>query len=782
MNWDNVKLIVSRELRDQARDRRTLFSVIGLPILLYPLMGMLVMQLMQFGQPQDASLQIIGLAEIPKEPSLVIQTNQVDEVSGESLIGYEFSPTLIELTGVENRFKIDVTEGSIPVEVAQETAKKKLTAESLDAILYFPPGFKARIEEFQKHSSATGKPESLAAEFPSPQVFVNSAKKKSNAAQSRLRQLLHAWRESIIEKNLKAHDVPTEITNPFVVQPVDLSEAWERSGSIWSGIFPFIVVIWALTGAFYPAIDLCAGEKERGTLETLLSSPALRSEIVAGKMLAIMVFSIATSLLNLISLGITTTFVLGQFAGSGMGGKLDFGPPPIWSLGWLVLALIPMAALFSALALAIAAMARSSKEGQYYLLPLLLVNLPLVVVPVLPNVELEFSTSLIPVAGMLLLLKSLIEGQYTTAITYVIPVLGTTAFCIWISVRWAIDQFNNESVLFSESERFNLWLWLKKVYRDRKPTPSMGAAFLIGIMLLALPHMLGGWVPLPKSAGGFAVYMLTTQIGFILLPVILGAAFLARSYVKTFSLRLPNPTMILMAILMAICIHPFSIMLGKLIESAIPLPEEKLAGLEHFLGYANDLPFWAVLGLFALLPAICEEFAFRGFILSGLRHLGHKWGAIAISAVFFGLLHGILQQTVSASIVGMLIGFIAVQTRSIWPGIFYHFVHNRLSLGYASITDTTVNEYNPVRVFVDSPNTEPVINPLWMIVHTATNQPGEAVYNPIFVGMCALAVLMLVRWFQQLPAELSEEERRQSALSHQETHPLPQKSKRSTAV
>ena len=68
---------------------------------------------------------------------------------------------------------------------------------------------------------------------------------------------------------------------------------------------PFLLLIWALTGAFYPAVDFCAGEKERGTLETLLTSPAERIEIVWGKLLTVMLFSMVTSVLNLLSMGIT---------------------------------------------------------------------------------------------------------------------------------------------------------------------------------------------------------------------------------------------------------------------------------------------------------------------------------------------------------------------------------------------------------------------------------------------------------------------------------------------
>ena len=97
-----------------------------------------------------------------------------------------------------------------------------------------------------------------------------------------------------------------------------------RSGR-WSKILPFLLLIWALTGAFYPAVDLCAGEKERGTLETLLSSPAERSEIVGGKLLTVMLFSMATAVLNCLSMGVT---------GSCMGQLPDLGsPPPVAASG-----------------------------------------------------------------------------------------------------------------------------------------------------------------------------------------------------------------------------------------------------------------------------------------------------------------------------------------------------------------------------------------------------------------------------------------------------------------
>src|SRR6185295_943745 len=125
----------------------------------------------------------------------------------------------------------------------------------------------------------------------------------------------------------------------------DVAEKEQRSAAVWSKVLPFLLLIWALTGAFYPAVDLCAGEKERGTLETLLSSPAQRSEIVWGKLLTVMTFSMATALLNLVSMCGTGMFIIRQLEKlDGAGLQLDIGPPPLAPLLWLVLALVPISA------------------------------------------------------------------------------------------------------------------------------------------------------------------------------------------------------------------------------------------------------------------------------------------------------------------------------------------------------------------------------------------------------------------------------------------------------
>ena len=115
----------------------------------------------------------------------------------------------------------------------------------------------------------------------------------------RVLEVLANWRGAVGRANLQAGGLPAIAAEPFQVTKHDVADVGRGKTAVWSKIFPFLLLIWALTGAFYPAIDLCAGEKERGTLETLLSSPAARVEIVGGKLCTVMLFSAATAVLEL---------------------------------------------------------------------------------------------------------------------------------------------------------------------------------------------------------------------------------------------------------------------------------------------------------------------------------------------------------------------------------------------------------------------------------------------------------------------------------------------------
>src|SRR5262249_17722525 len=158
------------------------------------------------------------------------------------------------------------------------------------------------------------------------------------------------------------------------------------------------LVMWMLTGAIYPAIDMTAGEKERGTMETLLISPAERTEIVFGKFFAVVVLSFGTAIWNVLLMLIAVAVVQ------------VFFPRAIVLLAGLAacgLASLPLAMLLSACTLALGVFARSTKEGNYYMVPLFFVALPLSYWSMSPGMELDGTTSWVPVANALLLQQRL---------------------------------------------------------------------------------------------------------------------------------------------------------------------------------------------------------------------------------------------------------------------------------------------------------------------------------------------------------------------------------------
>jgi sodium transport system permease protein len=349
----------------------------------------------------------------------------------------------------------------------------------------------------------------------------------------------------------------------------------------------------------------------------------------------------------------------------------------VLAIVWLLVALIPTSALFSACCLALAAFARSTKEGQYYLMPLLLVTMPLMILPMAPGVEMTLGNSFIPVTGVVLLLRMLLEGNYVGAAPYIVPVAVVTGACCLLAMRWAIEQFNTESVLFRESERLDVGLWLRHLMTDRGDTPSTAEAVFCGLLILIIMFFMSFALPPPRNFGDFINVIAVTQLAVIATPALLMTVMLTRSPRKTLLLRIPPLLSVPAAVLLAVVLHPALKFLQMRVQELYPVNQDLFAGMAELLQGAE---LWQLVLVIGVLPAICEELAFRGFILSGLRKPGHKWRAIIVSSLFFGFTHSMFQQSLIASLVGTVIAYIAVQTGSILPGILYHATHNSLLL------------------------------------------------------------------------------------------------------
>jgi sodium transport system permease protein len=651
-----------------------------------------------------------------------------------------------------------------------DRARRRLKAGEIDAVVVFPPDFDTRLDELraavQGAATRTGAPaDDSAAEplsVPEPEILHNSTREKSRLARGYVDRVLRNWKAQVVRQNLLAGRVPFNVAKPFEVKTVDVAERRQQEAALWAKLLPFVLFIWALTGAFYPAVDLCAGEKERGTLETLLSSPALRGEIVWGKLLTVMTFSVATAALNIASLGLTAQYVVHQLNSLAPGDTLTRFALPGWSvIGYLAVALAPISALFSALCLACAAFARSTKEGQYYLMPLLLIMMPLMMLPMSPGVELNLGNSLIPVTGVVLLLRALMEGNYADAWPYIVPVCGVTLICCLLAIRWAIYQFSQESVLFRESERLDLRRWIVHLVRDRQETPSLAEAFFCVALVFVIQFFtqiaISSHAPAEPDFGYVTLLLFISQVVCIALPALMMTLLLTERPLKTLLLdRLPRWTTCAAAVALAVLLQPIGQHLVVWIQHLYPMQDDIHASTQTMARLLETAPYvWLPFLLMAVLPAFCEEIAFRGFILSGLRHLGHKWWAIALSAVFFGMAHSVVQQSIAAAALGLVIGYLAVQSGSLIPGMLFHTTYNGLMLALAlgpRHLGQWIERWPAMSVLFDEA------------------EPNVFSYRlPVAIG-AGVAAAGVLWWFHRLPFQATKEERLADARALQSQH------------
>ena len=655
LRWTNVATIFRREVRDQLRDRRTLFMVFVLPLLLYPILGIGVLQLSTAFERKPRLVVVVGAENLPPAPALLNPTRD------------GFDAALFSRPKDAARLNVRVESADSPW-LRPDAIRTAIQSGMADAVLTIPPDIQTKIE-------ATGS-------VPVP-ILYDSTDEPSQITYLRVREVIERWRDAIVQSRLKRDGKPAAYTEPVEINGEDVAPEGEAGGSIWGRLFPFLLVIMALTGAFYPAIDLCAGEKERGTMETLLLSPASRTEIVLGKFLTVMLASITTALLNLVSMGLTGIQIASQVANLGparSGAKMVavLSPPHPSSYFWMMLLLIPLAAFFSALCVALAVLARSMKEGQYYMTPLYLVSLPLILVTLAPEIKLDLFFSLIPITGASLLLKTLILGEYATARTYFLPVLIPTLIYAALALRWAVDLFQREDVIFRESEVFDPRLWVRQIVRDREAIPSAGSALFCFAAMISLT-----WFVSLSAQGRTSLLggLLLSHLLAIFGPAVALALVLTSDPVRTLRLKRPRLLDLILAAGVALTVNPLIREIGHLVGQWLPISADRQAALEQLTGQIPSLG--ASVLVLALMPAITEEIAFRGYILSGLERAYRPRTAILLSAFLFAFLHAMIslfQQFFPAALLGLILGVVAYRTGSLWPGAVLHFVNNALAV------------------------------------------------------------------------------------------------------
>jgi sodium transport system permease protein len=402
MSLRNIGIVYRKELTEALRDRRTLISTIVVPLLMFPVLtvgfGAAMVSLMNKAEKETPKVIILGGADSPH--------------------------ILADLKKLEGLEFVDFT----------PDWKDRIVNKEVGAAVEIPDGLET---DLGRQKSDTLK------------IYNYQNEIKSEFAANHVEKALKKYGDSIVKNRLTARNLEVSVLNPFEIKQENVAPPEKVGGAAIGGFLGYFVIVLCLQGAMYPAIDLTAGEKERGTMETILSSPISRVHLVLGKFFLVLTAALVTAALSVTSMGISF-WGSQKFHAFDAGGASDAGSFQlqigVGAILSVFLMALPLAVMFSAALLTIALFAKSHKEAQSYITPLMFIVIIPAIAAMLPGVELTPKFALIPIFNVSLLCKDLIAGTYHWDLIAII--FGSTCAYAAVALFLAIKMFQRESVLF----------------------------------------------------------------------------------------------------------------------------------------------------------------------------------------------------------------------------------------------------------------------------------------------------------------------------------------------
>jgi sodium transport system permease protein len=398
----NIWTVYRKEMTEALRDRRTLITTFLVPLLMIPLLGSGFVTVMS---------AVLGNAKKEK-PKVMI-------------VGGTDSPALLAQLAKYSKMSV------IPT---TPDWQNKIIEKEIRAAIEVPPNFDDDLEK--------GKAGAIS-------INIYGGEIKSELAAGNLESYLKEYRDGITVRRLEANHLPGDLLKPFEVKRKSIAPPEKEAAALLGGIISYMLILMCLQGAMSPAVDLTAGEKERGTMETILSSPISRTHLVLGKFLLVVTAALITALLLLVSVSVSSNALqhsgmINQMADEGQ-------PPPHFSLGpraiaSVVIMAVPLSVLFASGLMTIALFAKSNREAQSYIAPLMFIVIIPAISAMIPGVELTSKLAVVPLLNVSLLCKELVAGEYHW--NFIVLIFVSTSVYAAGALFLAVKMFQRESVLF----------------------------------------------------------------------------------------------------------------------------------------------------------------------------------------------------------------------------------------------------------------------------------------------------------------------------------------------
>jgi len=395
MNWNNIRLIFCKEISGAVRDRRTLISMIIIPLIFYPLLFLGIGYFTMMGQQKSESAASVVAVK-----------------------GGEYAPGLIEILKRDEKIQMvslteDLSEG--------------LKSGEIYLLMEIPENLNVNENEQNIQPII---------------IQYDSTAQHSQTARRRITDLLEEFKQQIIQTRLEGLGLSIDYIQPVNTQWLDISTDERKTGSILGMLLPYIIVILIFIGAMHSAIDITAGEKERGTMATLLVSQLSRMEIVIGKYFTVITISATSMLLGLLGLSIaflTPAYILGELSLI----KIHFS---FYTFILFFLILAPLVGLASAVLLLIGIFARNNKEASTYVTPIYMIAIFLGMISLSQGMELAEPMFFIPILNNSFTFRELLMGIIDWG--HILPTLLSNVTIAIIALLIAAYLFTRENVLF----------------------------------------------------------------------------------------------------------------------------------------------------------------------------------------------------------------------------------------------------------------------------------------------------------------------------------------------
>ncbi|GIW96639.1 MAG: sodium extrusion protein NatB [Pirellulaceae bacterium] len=639
--------LILKELRETLRDRRTVLTLVLMPLLVYPLLSLGLQRLL-----------LTGVKEQEEEPAIVmVQRSEQDELvrswleRGVNALRREGLPDVAwRLTfAVSDR---DDHPDAVPQAVRTGKADVGLAAkwtqsDRVEVTLYY------RQEPI------------------------------SLAALERLERILHAAHWAAVRQQLAQARIPVRLP-ALEIRPEKLQP--EAGPSPLATLMPLVLILMTITGAVYPAIDLTAGERERGTLETLIAAPVARWRLLVAKYVAVLAVALLTASVNLVAMTVTLHV-------SGLT-SVVFGPAglSIAVIALVFMLLLIFAGFFSALLLSITSVARSFKEAQAYLIPLMLVALAPGLLSMVPGLELNAVLAALPLVNIVLVARDLFQG--TASAGWVVVSLITTLFYAAAALSLASYVFGSDAILYGSALG-----WSSVGRRPVKPLPVASPSIAWSCLAIAFP--------LQFMAAGFVVHAALSPPARLLAAALITLvvfALLPLSISWWYRMRLGTALGVApvrwhcwaVALLLGLSLWPLAHGCFLLAARAglATLDSATLERIRHLLIEWQQLPTWYLIAALGIVPGVCEELFFRGLVYGAVEKRLGASRAILLAALLFAAFHVVTPQWLAIErfapsfVLGLVLGTLRWQARSVLPAMLTHALHNSLLLSLTPFAST----------------------------------------------------------------------------------------------